>query len=162
MKHFQFPKKSVAVGAYFVAWILYFILFWRKAVFFDPSGNFFAGQVNIWGDWAAHFTMGTALATRGIFISSPLLLGAKFSYPFFADLISAILLRSGVPFILAFVIPSFLSSIAIVFALYFFYFQVFRSRAIGILASLIFLLNGGLGFLCFVQNGLYFFRQRLT
>lgn len=150
LRHFTF--KTFLLGSYFAAWITYFFLFWRQAVFFDKSGNFFAGQVNIWGDWAAHFTMTTALATRGIFITSPLMVGTKFSYPFLADLVSAVLLRSGVPFIPAFVVPSFLFSVAIVVALFFFYRQIFRSRTIAILASLIFLFNGGIGFWYFVQD----------
>ncbi len=154
MRRFHLPSffPSVLLFLYFSAWIVYFAVFWSHAVFFDAAGNLIAGHVNIWGDWAAHFTMTTALATRGIGITSPFLIGAQFSYPFAADLVSAILLQLHVPFISAFVIPSFLFCITIVFALYFFYKTIFHLRTIAILASLIFLLNGGLGFWYFAQD----------
>ncbi len=133
-------------------WTVYFALFWSKAIFFDEQGNFWAGHVNIWGDWAAHFTMATAMAERGLFIKSPFLIGANFSYPFVADYISALLLNLGLPFIQAFTIPSFFFSLLIVWALYYFYRTFFISRKVAVVATCIFLFNGGLGFLQFIQD----------
>jgi len=152
MTRLSYARKNFFLLVYFAAWICYFGWFWSHALFLDKTGNFWAGLVNIWGDWAGHFTMSSALALRGVSIQSPFLIGVQFSYPFFADLISALLLRAGVPFISAFVVPSFVGSVLIVIALYIFYTNVFRSRAIAVLASLIFLLNGGVGAFFFAQD----------
>ena len=144
--------KQLIVGGFFLAWIAYFAWFWGHALFFDAGGNFWVGLVNLWGDWAAHFTMATALQMRGIGISSPFLAGAQFSYPFVANLISAWLMRAGVPLITAFVVPSFVCSVAVVTALFYFFQTVFRSRGLAIVAALIFLLNGGIGFYYFARD----------
>src|SRR4051812_39976812 len=91
---------------------LIFFWFWLHAITFDKNGNVIAGHPNIWGDWAAHFTMGSAMAYRQLLpATSPLVLDAPFRYPFIADLISAILIRLGAPFFAAFVWPSFIFSV---------------------------------------------------
>ncbi len=103
--------------------------------------------MSIWGDWAAHFTMGSAMAYRDLFLSSsPFLIGAPFSYPFVANMISATLIRLGVPFFSAFIVPSFIACILFVVALFAFYKTLFKKESIAIIASLIFLWNGGIGF----------------
>jgi hypothetical protein len=145
--------KTVSLFSYFLFWIVYFALFWSEAVFYDAQGNFVAGHVNIWGDWAVHFTMATAMAQRGLIgLASPLLIGQPFSYPFVADGISSVLLRMGVPFIPAFTVTSFLFSLLLVVTLYLFYTQLFRSRKVALVSSLIFLFNGGLGFAYFFND----------
>ncbi len=147
------PLVDKIVFAHFFFWITYFIIFWSKAFWLDDQGNLIAGHVNLWGDWAAHFTMGSAMGYRELFLSSsPFIINATFSYPFLANLISATLIKLGLPFISAFVIPSFIFSVLLIFALYYFYKSTFKSKTVAILASLIFLLNGGMGFYYFGQD----------
>jgi hypothetical protein len=149
----QAHKLKLLLGLYFTAWFSYFAWFWSRALSVNEKGDLVAGQVNIWGDWAAHFTMGSALAYRDVWLSSsPFLLGAKFAYPFAANLLSAILIRLGMPFVAGFVVPSFIFSCLIVLALFWFYKVVFKSRTIAVIASLIFLLNGGMGFWYYLQD----------
>ncbi len=145
-------RKNWPTICFFLFWVAYFANFWSKAIFFDPAGNFWAGNVNLWGDWAAHFTIATAMATRGLFIRSPFLLGANFSYPFVADFISGVMLRIGFPFITSFIIPSFIFSMMLVTALFFFYKTVLRSSKVAIIASFIFLCNGGIGFYFYLKD----------
>lgn len=141
------------VWVYFFAWFVYFGVFWSRAVTVDKLGNFVANHVNIWGDWAAHFTMGSSLGYRSLWLTdSPLLVGARFSYPYFNDWISGLLLKLGADFGAAFTVPSFLASCFLVVALFYFFKTLFNSKTIAILASLIFLLNGGLGFIYFGQD----------
>jgi hypothetical protein len=138
---------------FFTFWICYFVLFWSKALFFDTLGNLVAGHVNIWGDWAAHMTMGTAMGVRGPLLkTSPLIVNHSFAYPFVSNMISGLLLKTGLPTIISFVLPSFLFSVATVFSLFWLYKTLFRSRMVALLASLIFLLNGGVGFYYFAQD----------
>jgi len=140
------------VFLFFEFWFFYFVSFWSRAVYFDANGNLWAGHINIWGDWAAHFTMANAMAVRGLFIQSPFLLHAHFSYPFVADYISALFLRGGFSLIQSFIYPSLFLSFLIVASLYFFYKTVFQSRRIALLASCIFLFNGGVGFYYFFRD----------
>lgn len=140
-------------SAYFVAWLAYFAYFWSNAIYYDPAGNVQVTHVSIWGDWAAHFTMGSAMTERGLLLlQSPFLYGARFSYPFVSNAISAALVRMGVPFFNAFVFPSFIYSLLLVVALFWFYRHVFRRTTIALIASLIFLFNGGVGFIYFYQD----------
>ncbi len=138
---------------YFGLWISYFIIFWSQAITIDAAGNIVANHVNIWGDWAAHFTMGSRMAfDKLILLQSPFIIGKSFSYPFVANLISAILIRLGIGFFNSFIIPSFIFSLATIWALFFFYQKIFKSSLTAIVASLLFLLNGGLGFVYFIKD----------
>jgi hypothetical protein len=144
---------SIITKIYFSFWLIYFLIFWSKALFFDKFGNLVAGHVNIWGDWAAHFTMGSAMANRGLLLdSSPLLINAKFSYPFVADMISAIILKISGDLIYSFIVPSFLLSLFFVWAIYYFFKTLWQSERKAILSSLIFMFNGGLGFYFFFKE----------
>ncbi|NCN87774.1 MAG: hypothetical protein GW941_02670 [Candidatus Pacebacteria bacterium] len=146
-------SNSILTKLFFSFWFIYFLIFWSKALFFDQAGNLVAGHVNIWGDWAAHFTMGSAMANRGLILdSSPFLINAKFSYPFVADLISAIFLKISGNFIYSFIVPSFLLSIFFVWAIFYFFKTLWQSEKKAILSSLIFMFNGGLGFYFYLKE----------
>ncbi len=148
-----FVSPSSILMLYLLLWFVYFARFWSRALFMDGAGNLVAGHVNIWGDWAAHFTMGSSLAERGLWLThSPFLIGAKFAYPYAANALSGGLMQLGLPFVSSFVVPSFIFSCLTVVALVYFYDKLFSSKAVAIIASLIFLLNGGLGFWYFGQD----------
>lgn len=150
------PSSSLITKLFFSFWFVYFLLFWSRAVWIDEAGNFIAGHVNIWGDWAAHFTMATAMAERDFLLTqSPFLWGAKFGYPFVSDLLSGILYRLSGDLIYSFLVPSFLLSLFFVWAVYYFFKTLWQSSKKAVLSSLIFLLNGGLGFY-------YYFRDNLA
>ena len=145
-------KKGI-VAAFFMFWIVYFFMFWAKGLYYDAFDNLVAGHVNIWGDWAAHMTMGTAMAVRGPLLSeSPLIVGQPFAYPFVSNMLSGFLFNLGFSLIDSFLFPSFFFSLAVVFALFWLYKTLFQSRKIALLATTIFLLNGGIGFYYFVQD----------
>lgn len=134
-------------------WTMYFAAFWRLALTVDAAGNLVAGHVNIWGDWAVHLTMTTALAYRSLWLTtSPLLLDAPFRYPFAANWLSAVLVRSGWPLVSAMVIPSFLASVMLVGALFVIYKQWLGSSKAAMVAALVFLLSGGWGGYFFLQD----------
>ncbi|PIY80860.1 MAG: hypothetical protein COY80_00380 [Candidatus Pacebacteria bacterium CG_4_10_14_0_8_um_filter_42_14] len=135
---------------FFLFWILYFGFFWSYVVVEKPDGAVFAQNINVWGDWAVHYTIGSAFAFRTLSpVNGPLLIGEPLQYPFLADWISGILIRFGMPFFQAFITPSFIFSLLTVASLYYFYYVLSKSHLLAKLASLIFLLNGGLGFLYF-------------
>ncbi len=149
----KLSHNKIILFLYFSCWIGYFTYFWTKLFWLDPAGNLVAGHINVWGDWAAHFTMGSAMAYRQLLLPvSPLLSTATFSYPFGADLLSALLIKLGVPFLQSFTSLSLIFSVGLIFALFYFYKTLFRSQKIALLASLIFLLNGGVGWFYFTQD----------
>lgn len=134
-------------------WVIYFIAFWSRSFFLNPQGDLVAGHINLWGDWAAHFTMGTHLFNNHFqILESPFLIGARFAYPFAANLLSAFLLFLGISHTAAFIVPSLFFSCLTVVALLFFYRTLFKSSVIALLASTIFLLNGGLGVMYLAQD----------
>ncbi len=131
-------------------WILYFIVIWWRAVHFDSVGNMITGHVGIWGDGALHFTMGSALAFRDLFLTqSPLLVNAPFRYPLAVNFISAVLIRFGVPFFSAFTVPSFFYCVFFIVALFIFYREYFNSEVVAFVSGFVYLLNGGFGFFYF-------------
>jgi hypothetical protein len=135
-------------------WTLYFGWFWSKALTINQAGDLVAGHVNIWGDWAVHLTMTTAIAQRGVNISSPILINAPFAYPFFINAVSALLLKLNVDFLSAMILPSLISSIGLVLTLLWSFKSFFKSWNVSLVASLLFLLSGGLGFL-YLGNNLF-------
>lgn len=144
---------TIALASYFVAWFAYFLYFWSNSFIINTSGGISAQHVNLWGDWAAHFTMGSAMAERELLLTtSPFLLNAPFSYPFVADMLSAILIRMNVDFFMAFILPSFVFSCVLIIALFVFYKQLSKSLAVALLASTLFLFNGGTGFVYYIRD----------
>ncbi len=132
-------------------WVGYFCVFWFRAFGYTAQGDFYTTHSILWADWAAHFTMGSAMAYRELIPqTSPFLVYAPFAYPFAVNLLSAILIRCGVSFFTAFIVPSFIFSVALVMTLFGFYLLLFRRKSIAAVALCIFLLNGGTGALNFI------------
>ncbi len=149
----KYPAFSFPVFLFFSSWFLYFTVLWARVFFYDKDGNLCFSAVNLWRDWNVHFAMGSAMAFRKLFLlSNPLVYGVPFNYPFLCNFLSAVLIRAGVPFLTAFIVPSYFFSLLLVFALFTFYKALFRSHSIGMTASMIFLFNGGMGFLYFFQD----------
>jgi hypothetical protein len=97
--------------------------------------------------------MGTAMGVRGpILAQSPLVVGQPFAYPFVSNMISGLLFKGGFTLIDSFIFPSFIFSVGIVYSLFWLYKVLFKSRKIALIASMIFLLNGGMGFYYFAQD----------
>lgn len=148
-----FDKSSIVSFLFLLFWTVYLLYFWSNAIYVDSMGNLMVTHVAIWGDWAAHFTMGSAMAYKELILqNSPFLVSAPFSYPFAANMISAVLIRNGIPFFQAFLVPSAIASILLVFVLFMFYRVLFKSQKIAILGTSAFLCNGGLGFMQFIAD----------
>jgi hypothetical protein len=137
-------KKKVTI--FFLFWLVLFVVIWSKMLVREPNG-LYAGWVNIWGDWAAHLSYATSFGYgENLPPEMPLLIGAKFSYPFFADLVSGGLMRLGVDMVLAMLVPSLVLSMLLVAGLMFVGEKIVGSLKGGMVTTLLFLFNGGLGF----------------
>lgn len=133
---------------------VYFGYIWPKMFFWTKEG-IVAGWVNVWGDWAAHFSFANVFAYRNPvdwFSSHPLYLGRKFTYPFVTDFISGMLIRMNMDVVLSFILPSIVITAALLVILYVFYVKVLISPKQAYLAMLLFFMNGGLGFYYFFED----------
>lgn len=148
-------KFPIAVTLYFLAVLAYFGSFWLSAFTYDDFNNLIARDSNMWGDWSAHFTMGSAMAFRSLFLSeSPLLIHAPFHYPYFVNWLSAVLVRAGLPFVTAFTLPSFVMTMVFAAALFYFYRALFRSDRTAALGAMFFFFQGGVGFIHLIAEAL--------
>lgn len=126
-------------------WLILWLIIWSRMLNQEADG-LYAGWVNIWGDWAAHLSYTTSFAYGNNFPPQmPILIGAKFSYPFLADFLSAILIKLGSNLIPAMLIPSVLLSTLLVLVLTGFGREITKSFKVGKLMAILFLFNGGFG-----------------
>lgn len=153
-----FPKKgkikkdSLIIVLFLAFWGLLFAKIWSQMLVIEPDG-LYAGWRSIWGDWAAHLTYVNSFAYGNNFPpQNPILAGSKLSYPFLADFFSAMLIKLGLNFITAMIVPSFILSLSSVVILFFFAKSLLKKTAQAILAVFIILFNGGFGFIQFFQD----------
>lgn len=145
-------KIRAVVILFFLLWTVYFALFWAR-VFFIKDGGIWVGNLNTWGDWPVHFTMGAVSAYRELIPKyHPLLAFSPFTYAFLSNVFSGILVRMGVPFLHAFIVPTFFACLLTIYSLYVFYRKISLSASAALLAATVFLLNGGLGFFYFLRT----------
>jgi hypothetical protein len=140
--------------AVFATWGVFFLVLWPKMLYQNADG-IWAGWINVWGDWAAHLSYASVFAYRppaDWFTSHPLFVGEKFTYPFLADAISGWLMRAGVNLIPAFIVPSIVLSLVLLYVMYKFYFMMLHSGKQAFVAITLNLLSGGLGFLWYLQD----------
>lgn len=142
-------KSKLILLIYFGFWLIYFAYFWSQAIAIEPSGKLFARHGFLWGDWAAHLTMTTRMAYgESLILSrSPFFITYPFGYPFVADLVSAILIKLNFSMVAAMIFTSFSYCFLGTILLFIFLKRLFKSTATGIIGSLLFYLNGGMGFI---------------
>lgn len=129
-------------------WGVFFVWLWPRMLFHDPAGVL-AGWSGVWGDWAAHFAYAAPFAYRppSLWLAGhPLYHGRRFSYPFAVDAISGLLIRAGASPVAAFVVPSIVTSLLFLAALYALAHRVLRAPGPSVLAVTLFLAGGGMAF----------------
>ncbi|MCK6468744.1 MAG: PA14 domain-containing protein [Candidatus Brocadia sinica] len=137
-----------------LSWGTYFIYLWPRMLFWTRDG-LTSGWIGIWADWSAHFSYASAFAYRPVtdwFTVHPLYYARKFTYPFVADMISGLLIRLGVDQVPAFIIPSIITTIFLLIALYLLYSFILKSGWQALTALTLFFAGGGMGFYWFVQD----------
>lgn len=152
-KHEFLDHKNPFFVLYFCFWSGYFAYFWLNVLKINAQGGLSIAQANMWADWALHFMLGTTMSIREwIPDNSPLLWQTPFNYPFATDLLSALLLKAGLPLIQAYIIPSLIFSLLFVYVLYLFVLRIFQQPLIAVLAACLFFLNGGVGLYYLIQE----------
>lgn len=135
----------ISIGFFMIVWG-YFAHIFSNLIWQDQTGNIFLQQNNAWADWALHFTQVSAMTHRSLFLSSsPILLDAPFTYSYFVNLITAVLIEFGLPFFTAFTLLSWILVSTGISLLFIFYNLLLKSNKKAIFSTLLFLFNGGTG-----------------
>lgn len=156
-EYLSYLKSHPFVSAFFLGWTLYFSFIWKNMLVLRPDG-LYAGHPYVWADWGLHVALASVVAFKPVelwFASYPIFAGAKLTYPSLVNIISGLLMRTGVPMTLAFIVPSFLLSLLALLMLWKFYMLFLRRDKPLITAMFLFLFSGGIGgFLLASQVGI--------
>jgi hypothetical protein len=137
------PWPLLAVLVVCGAWTVHFL---HQAYVYTPTG-LIAGYVNIWGDWAAHLSFAGSFAYGHNFPPQyPIDPGHRFGYPFMIDFFAADLVPAGLSLTEALTATSGLLGLALPGVIYLAGLRFTGGRGAAAIATFVFLLSGGLGF----------------
>ena len=127
-------------GAVIVMWLVF-----ERALLEKPEG-IYTGVLNNYGDLPFHLSVITRFAFGQNYPpEDPTFAGARFTYPFLTDFISAIFLRAGATLRQSLFIENWIIGVALVGVLHSFGLRLLRNRTAAILVPIIVILNGGFG-----------------
>ncbi len=127
---------AVAIGM----WLVF-----SRAMFEKPDG-IYTGVLNNYGDLPFHLSVITRFAFgRNFPPEDPTFAGARFTYPFLTDFVSAMFVRAGATLRDSLFMENYLLGVALVGVLHRFGQKLLRNRTAAILTPVLVILNGGLG-----------------
>ena len=133
---------------YFLFYLGAMILMWLvfdRALLEKPDG-IYTGVLNNYGDLPFHLSVITRFAFGQNYPpEDPTFAGARFTYPFLTDFVSAIFVRVGATLRQSLFIENWLIGVALVGVLHRFSLQLLRNRVAAILVPVLVILNGGFG-----------------
>ncbi len=137
------PLSLCILGLFIIRWAL----LWRGALTYEATG-LFAGQVNIWGDWALHlgdvtaFVYGDNLPPQNTRWA-----GTPYAYHYLTSITAAAMVRLGLDPAMALSLQSFLFCLLMLVGLFAFAVRLTRDRNAAGVSVALFLLGGTLGWL---------------
>jgi len=144
---------------YYTAWATLLAWLFSRVVMFYPDGLHTA-PANNFGDLPFHFGVITSFAYgENLPPQNPIFAGMKFTYPFLIDFLTAFFIRCGADWRAAFFVENIVLSLALVGGIELMTRRITHSRAAGLIAPVVFLFNGGLGFRNFFQQLSRFFND---
>ena len=133
---------------YFLFYAVVAIVMWlvfSRAIFEKPDG-IYTGVLNNYGDLPFHVSVITRFAFGQNFPpEDPTFAGARFTYPFMTDFVSAMFVRAGASLRDSMFIENYFVGVALVGVLHRFGQKLLRNRTAAILTPVLIILNGGLG-----------------
>lgn len=137
---------------YVGGWSVLLLALFSRVVMFDVDGLHTA-PANNFGDLPFHFSVITSFAYgENLPPQNPIFAGMKFTYPFLIDFLTAFFIRCGADWRVAFFVENFALALALVGVIEFLTMRIFRQRLAARLAPVVFLFNGGLGFINFFRE----------
>ena len=147
------PNASPAVGSgggigylvFYLAIAILLAMVFSRAVFERPDG-IYTGVTNNLGDLPLHFQVINSF-TQGQNLppQDPTYAGVRFAYPFLVDFLTAMLVRAGAGVIFAMWLQNMVLALAFVGLLHYWTILLTRNRLAGVIAPLLVLFSGGLG-----------------
>ena len=132
---------ALVLGAFILRWAL----FWWGALRYEEDG-IWAGQINIWSDWAQHVSDVTSFAYGDNFPPEhPRYADTAYAYHHLPSLTAAALVTLGMDPAYALTLHSFVFSICILLSLFAFARRLTADGGAAALTLVLFLLGGGLG-----------------
>src|SRR5258706_4604619 len=133
---------------YFLFYAMVAIVMWlvfSRAMFEKPDG-IYTGVLNNYGDLPFHLSVITRFAFGQNFPpEDPTFAGARFTYPFMTDFVSAMFVRAGATLGDSLFIENYFVGVALVGVLHRFGQKLLRNRTAAILTPVLVILNGCLG-----------------
>ncbi|MCC8168914.1 MAG: hypothetical protein LIO59_00755 [Oscillospiraceae bacterium] len=118
----------------------------------DGTGAVTTGQ-STYGDLRLHLSFITSIAEQKTFPPDySIMPGNVIGYPFFVDMLSSSLFLFGTPLRWAVLVPSYIISLLLVGGFYIVAYSLTKRRAAAALATVLFFINGGLGFAYFFEG----------
>lgn len=146
-----FSARSVG---YTVFYVVTAVILWRcfqRAMLELPEG-IYTGVLNNFGDLPFHISVISSFAYGNNYPpEDPTYTGVKFTYPFLTDFISAVFLRCGASLRASMFIPNFAVALAFVGVLHRWGWVMLRDKIAALLTPVLVILNGGFGFVLFLQ-----------
>lgn len=128
------------VGAMIVMWLVF-----DRALLDKPDG-IYTGVLNNYGDLPFHLSVITRFAFGQNYPpEDPTFAGARFTYPFLTDFVSAVFVRMGATLRQSLFLENWVISVAMVGVLHRFGLALVRNRTAAILVPVLVILNGGFG-----------------
>src|SRR5262245_61347405 len=140
---------SLGGGVYYFAWAALLAWLFLRVVMFYPGGMHTA-PANNYGDLPFHFSVITSFAYgENLPPQNPIFAGMKFTYPFLIDFLTAFFIRCGADWRSAFFVENLALALALVRLIEALTLKMFNNIVAARIAPVIFLFNGGLGFINF-------------
>jgi hypothetical protein len=141
-------KSSLAdIGylAFYLAIAILLAMVFNRAVFEHPDG-IYTGVMNNLGDLPLHLQIINSFAQgHNLPPEDPTFAGVRFAYPFLVDFFAAMLVRAGASVIFAMWLQNMVMAMALVGLLHYWTILLTRNRLAGVIAPLLVLFSGGLG-----------------
>lgn len=141
----QNSKAILGYVLFYLAIAILLGLVFSRAVFVRPDG-IFTGIANNLGDLPLHLQIiNSFVQGHNIPPQDPTYAGVRFAYPFLVDFLAAMMVRCGAGIISAMWLQNMLMALTLVGSLHYFTLLITRNRRAGLIAPLLVIFSGGLG-----------------
>src|SRR5882724_587573 len=131
--------------AFYLAIAILLGMVFGRAVFERPDG-IYTGVTNNLGDLPLHLqVINSFVQGHNLPPEDPTFAGVRFAYPFLVDFLAAMLVRAGAGVIFAMWLQNMVLAMAFIGVLHYWTILLTRNRLAGVIAPLLVLFNGGLG-----------------
>src|SRR6476469_6596212 len=131
--------------AFYLAIAILLAMVFNRAVF-ERANGIYTGVMNNLGDLPLHLQIINSFAQgHNVPPEDPTFAGVRFAYPFLVDFLAALMVRAGAGVIFAMWLQNMVMAMALVGLLHYWTVLLTRNRLAGVIAPLLVLFSGGLG-----------------